>query len=122
MSKGPEKQSTDRKLGEILIDLKFISELQLAEAIATQAHINASSQRKFKIGEILLFKKIISMQQLHDALRAQTSKAASIRKDVQVIKKKAELIKTLCDEGSVDLKETKSPERKTFLSFLTPKK
>ena len=121
---GKEPIPKDRKLGEILVSMGFISELQLAEAMATQAELNGgASNRRFKIGEVLLFKKAIQMNQLHEALRAQTSKASSIRKDIQVMVKKAELIKALSDDHDrLGQQPAKDNSRKTLLGFLSSRK
>jgi len=125
----PANKPQDKRLGDIFVELGFISELQLAEAVSIQQQLNSESQRKFRLGEVLLFKKAITITQLHEGLRAQTAKAAEIRKEVAAIKKRADLIKSFeqQDHDDNDAKtqpkhRSSAPEpKKSFLSFLQKK-
>jgi hypothetical protein len=118
-------EPSDRKLGEILLGLKYIDSDQLAVALAEQTQLNASSKKAFRLGEVLLFKKAITLDQLHSALRLQTSKAAKSRANIQEIKAKHE-----AESGDLKklreslIKPKEKPDKKNtsgFFSFLKKK-
>ena len=60
-----------KRLGDLLIEDKRITQAELSKVLAQQEQLNATSKRKFKLGEILLFMKLITRPELEDYLKRQ---------------------------------------------------
>ena len=118
----PVIKGEDRKIGQILIDLKLVTLEQLAQALYLQKQMAAAGQTVPKLVHILVFQKVLTLPQLQEALRRQTQKA-------EVTKKLISQAKEELEEQRVSRMKTKfqpSPEEKkglvNRLSFLFFKK
>lgn len=82
--------SSDRKIGQILLEMKLVSVEKLAEVMQMQAQMKAKGEPALKLGQMLVALKLITLEQLQGALRQQTNKAQENREMVQ--KAKAQVI------------------------------
>ena len=68
---------SNKQLGEILVDMNFLSRKKLSKALELQREKNLQEGREIKLGEILLEKGWVTESQLNRALEVQNSKIRS---------------------------------------------
>ncbi len=104
----------DKKLGQILLELKLVTVNQLARALYIQEMMKANKQPLIKLGQILVSQGVLTLDQLKDTLRRQTHKMDETRKLILNAKEQLEEAKQIAEAKAAKKQQKEQTERTSF--------